>query len=79
MTYPIINGHPATMDHYDQIEVAAYLACELNSAMETWDQRGLTWERMGELLEEAHGHFGSLKALIHREFGTQLPAKGARP
>ena len=79
MTYQEINGRPIGMDHYDQIEVAAYLAYELFSAMETWDTRGLTWNRMGELLEEAHGHYGTLKQLIHDEFGTQLPAKGVKP
>jgi hypothetical protein len=75
----MINGHRIGMDHYEQIEVAAYLAYELCSAMETWDTRGLTWNKMGKLPKKADGHYGTLKELIHKEFGTEVPTKRVKP
>jgi hypothetical protein len=64
------NGPRSGMNHDEQIEVAAYLAYELYEAMETWEDFGISWNKMGRLLDKAHGHYGTLKELIHKEFGA---------
>lgn len=64
------NGQRTGMNHDEQIEVAAYLAYELYDAMETWEDYGISWNKMGRLLVKANGHYGTLKELMHKEFGA---------
>jgi hypothetical protein len=63
-TYLLLRKETMNISREDKLDMYAYYALELSERL---FDRGISWERLGELVTQADGTYAKLKQLLHEE------------